>query len=199
MAFIANTMFETKVTNAVFDETLNVAGKYQASSADADCSAGLLCVRASALANQGYTSINNTSINNTNAYIFNAAASTDITGIYACNPFQVQEGTSARGNVYKIGAETLGLGIPAGEIDTFTEIQFDNKSIYRFGIGNLSAAISTNTYFTIANGLLVPDAAAPKAGTPYFKLVGSGVATEGAYASMTYYDVMACRDVNVAA
>lgn len=194
MAFIANTMFETKVTNAVFDETLNVAGKYQYSAADADCSAGLLCVRASALANQGYTSIYNT-----NAYIFNAAAATDITGIYACNPFQVQEGTSARGNVYKIGAETLGLGIPAGEIDTFTEIQFDNKSIYRFGIGNLSAAISTNTYFTIANGLLVPAAAAPKAGTPYFKLVGSGVATEGAYASMTYYDVMACRDVNVAA
>lgn len=193
MAFIANTMFETKVTNAVFDETLNVAGKYQASSADADCSAGLLCVRASALANQGYTSINNT-----NAYIFNAAASTDITGIYACNPFQVQEGTSARGNVYKIGAETLGLGIPAGEIDTFTEIQFDNKSIYRFGAGNLSTAISTNTYFTVANGLLVPGASAPKAGTPYFKLVGSGVATEGAYASMTYYDVMACRDVNVA-
>lgn len=193
MAFIANTMFETKVTNAVFDETLNVAGKYQASSADADCSAGLLCVRASLLPNEGYSGIYNT-----NAYIFNAAAATDITGIFACNPFQVQEAASQRGNVYKIGAETLGLGIPAGEVDTFTEIEFDNKSIYRFGIGNLSTAISTNTFFTIANGLLVPAAAAPKAGTPYFKLVGSGVATEGAYASMTYYDVMACRDVNVA-
>lgn len=193
MAFIANTMFETKVTNAVFDETLNVAGKYQASAADADCSAGLLCIRASLLPNEGYTSIYNT-----NAYIFNAAEDTDITGIYACNPFQVQEGSSQRGNVYKIGAETLGLGIPAGEVDTFTEIQFDNKSIYRFGAGNLSAAISTNTFFTVDNGLLVPGASAPKAGTPYFKLVGSGVATEGAYASMTYYDVMACRDVNVA-
>ena len=193
MAFIANTMFETKVTNAVFDETLNVAGKYQASAADADCSAGLLCVRASLLPNEGYTSIYNT-----NAYIFNAAEDTDITGIYACNPFQVQEGSSQRGNVYKIGAETLGLGIPAGEVDTFTEIQFDNKSIYRFGAGNLSAAISTNTFFTVDNGLLVPGASAPNAGTPYFKLVGSGVATEGAYASMTYYDVMACRDVNVA-
>ena len=108
------------------------------------------------------------------------------------------EGSSQRGNVYKIGAETLGLGIPAGEVDTFTEIQFDNKSIYRFGAGNLSTAISTNTFFTVDNGLLVPGASAPKAGTPYFKLVGSGVATEGAYASMTYYDVMACRDVNVA-
>jgi hypothetical protein len=193
MAYIANTMFETKVTNAVFDETLNVAGKYQASSADADCSAGLLCVRASLLPNEGYSGIYNT-----NAYIFNAAADTDITGIFACNPFQVQEAASQRGNVYKIGAETLGLGIPAGEVDTFTEIQFDNKSIYRFGAGNLSAAISTNTFFTVDDGLLVPGASAPKAGTPYFKLVGSGVATEGAYASMTYYDVMACRDVNVA-
>lgn len=193
MAFIANTMFETKVTNAVFDETLNVAGKYQSSAADADCSAGFLVVRASLLPNQGYSGLYNT-----NAYIFNDATDSAITGIYACNPFQVQEAASQRGNVYKIGAETLGLGIPAGEVDTFTEIQFDNKSIYRFGSGNLSTAISTNTFFTIDDGLLVPGASAPKAGTPYFKLVGTGTATEGAYAGMTYYDVMACRDVNVA-
>lgn len=194
MAFIANTMFETKVTNAVFDETLNVAGKYQASATDADCSAGLLCIRASLLPNEGYTSIYNT-----NAYIFNAAAATDYDGIYACNPFQVQEGQSQRGNVYKIGAETLGLGIPAGEVDTFTKIEFDNKSIYRFGAGNLSTAISTNTFFTIANGLLVPAASAPaNAGTPYFKLIAAVTTTEGAYASMAAYDVMACRDVVVA-
>ena len=193
MAFIANTMFETKVTNAVFDETLNVAGKYQYSAADADCSAGLLCVRASALPNEGYSGLYNT-----NAYIFNAAAATDYDGIYACNPFQVQEGSSQRGNVYKIGAETLGLGIPAGEVDTFTKIEFDNKSIYRFGAGNLSTAISTNTFFTISGGQLVPAASAPaKAGKPYFKLVGTGTATEGAYASMTYYDEIgraSCRE-----
>lgn len=195
MAFVANTMFETKVTNAVFDETLNVAGKYQYSAADADCSAGLLCVRASALPNDGYSGLYNT-----NAYIFNAAAATDYDGIYACNPFQVQEGSSQRGNIYKIGAETLGLGIPAGEVDTFTKIEFDNKSIYRFGAGNLSTAISTNTFFTIANGLLVPAASAPaKAGTPYFKLIAAVTTTEGAYASMTAYDVMACRDVVVEA
>lgn len=195
MAFVANTMFETKVTNAVFDETLNVAGKYQYSAADADCSAGLLCVRASALPNDGYSGLYNT-----NAYIFNAAAATDYDGIYACNPFQVQESSSQRGNVYKIGPETLGLGIPAGEVDTFTKIEFDNKSIYRFGAGNLSTAISTNTYFTIANGLLVPAASAPaKAGKPYFKLIAAVTTTEGAYASMTAYDVMACRDVVVEA
>lgn len=195
MAFVANTMFETKVTNAVFDETLNVAGKYQYSAADADCSAGLLCVRASALPADGYSGLYNT-----NAYIFNAAAATDYDGIYACNPFQVQEGSSQRGNIYKIGAETLGLGIPAGVVDTFTKIEFDNKSIYRFGAGNLSTAISTNTFFTIANGLLVPAASAPaKAGKPYFKLIAAVTTTEGAYASMTAYDVMACRDVVVEA
>ena len=192
MAFTANSMFEARVTNAVFDEIANVTGKYQSSGTDADCSAGFLCVRgATRLANEGYTSIYND-----NAYIFGAAAATDYDGIYACNPFQVETGVSNRGNVYKIGAETLGLGIPAGEFDTFTKINFDNASIYRFGAGNMSTTVSTNTFFTIANGLLVPAASAPATeGTPYFKLVGSGTATEGAYASMTYYDVMACRDV----
>ena len=193
MAFIANTMFETKVTNAVFDETLNVAGKYQASATDADCSAGLLCVRGDNLPNEGYTSINNM-----NAYYMTAAAATDLDHIFACNTFDIQTAVTARGNVYKIGAETLGLGIPADMYGTFTKIVFDGNKIYRFGIGNLSAEISTNTYFTIADGLLVPAAAAPAAGTPYFKLVDTGVATEGAYASMTYYDVLACRDVVVA-
>ena len=198
MAYIANTMFETKVTNAVFDETLNITGRYQASSADADCSAGLLCVRGDNLPNEGYNGINNMSINNMNAYYMTAAAATDLDNIFACNTFDIQTAVTARGNVYKIGAETLGLGIPAGMNGTFSKIVFDGNKIYRFGVGNLSAAPSTNTYFTIANGLLVPAAAAPAAGTPYFKLVDSGVATEGAYASMTYYDVLACRDVVVA-
>ena len=50
--------------------------------------------------------------------------------------------TVARGAwVYKIGSETLGLHIPAGMRGTFTRIYFDNDKIYRFGIGNLSAAL----------------------------------------------------------
>ena len=193
MAYIANTMFETKVTNAVFDETLNITGKYQASNAAADCSAGLLCVRGDNLPNEGYTGINNM-----NAYYMTAATDTDLDNIFACNTFDIQTAQTGRGNVYKIGAETLGLGIPADMYGTFTKIVFDGNKIYRFGAGNLSADPSTNTYFTIANGLLVPAAAAPTAGKPYFKLVDTGVATEGAYASMTYYDVLACRDIVVA-
>lgn len=193
MAYIANTMFETKVTNAVFDETLNITGKYQASNTAADCSAGLLCVRGDNLPNEGYTGINNM-----NAYYMTAAADTDLDNIFACNTFDIQTAQTGRGNVYKIGAETLGLGIPADMYGTFTKIVFEGNKIYRFGAGNLSADPSTNTYFTIANGLLVPAAAAPTAGKPYFKLVDTGVATEGAYASMTYYDVLACRDIVVA-
>lgn len=193
MAYIADTMFETKVTNAVFDETLNITGKYQESNAAADCSAGLLCVRGDNLPNEGYTGINNV-----NAYYMTAAAATDLDNIFACNTFDIQTAQTGRGNVYKIGAETLGLGIPADMYGTFTKIVFDGNKIYRFGSGNLSTDIGDNTYFTVANGLLVPASAAPKAGTPYFKLVDTGVATEGAYASITYYDVLACRDIVVA-
>lgn len=193
MAFINNTMFETRVTNAVFDELANVTGMFQDNGSDADCSAGFLCKRSAKMPNEGYYAIN--SAVNDNAWIFNAAEDTDHDGIYACNPFQTSQGLSNRGNIYKVGSETLGLGIHAGEFDTFTKIRFDNESIYRFGEGNLSTTLSGEEFFTIDDGLLVPGASAPKAGTPYFKLVGSGVATEGAYASMTYYDVMACRDV----
>jgi hypothetical protein len=133
-----------------------------------------------------------------NAYYMTAAADTDLDNIFACNTFDTQTAQTGRGNVYKIGAETLGLGIPADMYGTFTKIVFDGNKIYRFGSGNLSTAIGANTYFTVANGLLVPAAAAPTAGKPYFKLVDTGVATEGAYASMTYYDVLACRDIVVA-
>ena len=52
---------------------------------------------------------------------------------------------------------------------------------------------STNTYFTIDDGLLVPGASAPaSAGVPYFELVRSGTFTEGAYAAFDYVDVRAC-------
>lgn len=196
MALIANTMFEARSTNAVFDELANITGVfYNASSAVEICSAGFLCTRSAQYAAQGYSNIKND-----NAWQMIEAESTNYSGIYACNTYNVQTASTGSGNVYKIGTETLGLPVPAGQPATFTKIDFDsNDKIYRFGIGNLSAAISTNTYFTVANGLLVPAATAPaNAGTPYFKLIGTGSATRGSYAGMTYYDVMAMRDVNVA-
>ena len=196
MSYIAKTAFEARITNNEFNELCNITGRYQASSADADCSAGLLCVRGEQLPCAGFTGIKNE-----NAWYMNAAgaAANVDTPVYAANTYEVQHLAGKNGQLYAIGTETLGLGIPAGRDGTFTKIVFDNEHVYRFGEGNLSTAIGENTFFTIANGLLVPAAAAPtKAGSIYFKLRGSGKFTEGATASFGYYDLVACK-VSVAA
>lgn len=193
MAYIANTMFAARVTNNVHDDTANITGKFLNGSAVAEiCSAGFLCTRSTRLDNSAYSGVKNQ-----NAYNMIEAESTAVvtTGVYACNPSGVNEITDpVTGNVYKVGNTTLGLAQPAGVPGCFTKIDFmSNDRIYRFGIGNLSAAIEANTFFTIANGLLVPAVAAPAttaAGAIYFELVGTGTAIKGAYAGMTYYDVM---------
>lgn len=195
MAFIANTAFEARIVNDRFDDLANIAGMYEASDAAADCSAGLLCVRAEQTDCEGFTGIKNE-----NSWIMNAAsadANIDVP-VYACDPHDWPLIGNGR-NLWAVGVETLGLGIPSGRYGSFRRIHFDNVSVYRFGIGNLSAALSTNTYFTIANGLLVPAAAAPTAaGSIYFQLRGTGNFTEGTTASFQYVDVVACR-VSVAA
>lgn len=196
MSYIAKTAFEARIPNNEFNELCNITGRYQASSADADCSAGLLCVKAEQLPCAGFTGIKNE-----NAWYMNAAgaAANVDTPVYAANTYEVQHLAGKNGQLYAIGTETLGLGIPAGRDGTFTKIVFDNEHVYRFGEGNLSTAIGENTFFTIANGLLVPAAAAPtKAGSIYFKLRGSGKFTEGTTASFGYYDLDACK-VSVAA
>lgn len=191
MSYIAKTAFETRVTNGRFDDLQNITGRYQAGSpaADADCSAGLLCVRASKLPCEGFTGIYNE-----NAWIMNAAADTATADdvIYAANTYDWQLLADQNGNLFSVGHGTLGLGIPAGRNGTFTRIDFDGQHVYRFGEGNLSTAISTNKFFTIANGLLVPAASAPTdAGSIYFELAGTGAFTEGASAGFTYYDAIA--------
>nr|DAG69043.1 MAG TPA: hypothetical protein [Caudoviricetes sp.] len=196
MAYIAKTAFEARITNNEFNELCNITGRYQASSADADCSAGLLCVQGDQLPCAGFTNVKNE-----NAWYMTAAAAsaTVDTPIFAANTYEVQYLSGKNGQSYAVGTETLGLGIPAGRDGTFTQIVFDGMHVYRFGEGNLSAAISTNTYFTIANGLLVPAAAAPTTtGAVYFKLRGSGNFTEGTTQSFGYYDVVACKVSTVA-
>ena len=101
----------------------------------------------------------------------------------------------ATGNLYKVGANTLGLPAPKGYPVTFTKIVFDGNKIYRFGIGNLSTALGANKFLTIANGLLVPATAAPTdVGTPYFKVLPTGgTFTEGAQSAFEFVDVLACK------
>lgn len=197
MAYIEKTAFEPRITNDEFNELCNITGRYQVSDADADCSAGLLVVRGEQLPCAGFKGIKNE-----NAFYMNAAgaAANADTGVYACNTYDWPTLNGRNGNNYAVGTATLGLGVPAGRDGTFTEIVFDGKHAYRFGEGNLSTAIGENTIFTIANGLLVPAAAAPTAtGAIYFKLKGTGNFTEGAGQSFVYYDVWACKVSTVTA
>lgn len=191
------TAFEPRITNNEYNELCNITGRYQVSDADADCSAGLLVVRGEQLPCAGFKGIKNE-----NAFYMNAAgaAANADTGVYACNTYEWPTLGGRNGNNYAVGTATLGLGVPAGRDGTFTEIVFDGKHAYRFGEGNLSTAIGENTIFTIANGLLVPAAAAPTAtGAIYFKLKGTGNFTEGAGQSFVYYDVWACKVSTVTA
>lgn len=197
MAYIEKTAFEPRITNNEFNELCNITGRYQVSDADADCSAGLLVVRGEQLPCAGFKGVKNE-----NAFYMNAAgaAANADTGVYACNTYEWPTLGGRNGNNYAVGTATLGLGVPAGRDGTFTEIVFDGKHAYRFGEGNLSAAIGANTIFTIANGLLVPAAAAPTTtGAIYFKLKGTGNFTEGAGQSFVYYDVWACKVSTVTA
>lgn len=197
MAYIEKTAFEPRITNNEYNELCNITGRYQVSDADADCSAGLLVVRGEQLPCAGFKGIKNE-----NAFYMNAAgaAANADTGVYACNTYEWPTLGGRNGNNYAVGTATLGLGVPAGRDGTFTEIVFDGKHTYRFGEGNLSTAIGENTIFTIANGLLVPAAAAPTAtGAIYFKLKGTGNFTEGAGQSFVYYDVWACKVSTVTA
>lgn len=197
MAYIEKTAFEPRITNNEFNELCNITGRYQVSDADADCSAGLLVVRGEQLPCAGFKGVKNE-----NAFYMNAAgaAANASTGVYACNTYEWPTLGGRNGNNYAVGTATLGLGVPAGRDGTFTEIVFDGKHAYRFGEGNLSAAIGANTIFTIANGLLVPAAAAPTAtGAIYFKLKGTGNFTEVAGQSFVYYDVWACKVSTVTA
>ena len=197
--FIEKTAFEPRITNNRNDDLCNITGRYQESGADADCSAGILCVRGENLPCAGFPNVKNE-----NAFYMEAAGANAnaATGIYACNTYETQMLAGRHGNADYIGTETLGLGIPAGRDGTFTEIVFNGKTTYRFGIGNLSAELGSNKFFTIANGMLVPAAAAPTGnGAIYFELKdpGTGNFTEGTTSSFEYIDVFAKTVVSAVA
>lgn len=201
MAFIENTAFEARLTNNMYDQRANVAGLYQADGANADCSAGLLCVRNGKVPNQAFDNPTGTRVYNENTWYFNAAtdAATLDDVIYACDPHDWPLIVSASGNPYAVGTETLGLGVPSGRFGNFCRVNFDGQSIYRFGIGNLSAALGDNTFFTIDDGLLVPAAAAPAtAGAIYFTLEDTGTFVAGNGVAFGYVDVIGHK-VTVAA
>lgn len=193
MAMIQNTAFETKVTNRVFDEPANITGLFKNGSGnDEILFAGALCVRDELLPNEGYEAADVLN-NNTWSMVLATSDDTANTPIYACNTYNVNELTDpVTGNTYKVGSNTLGLPAPAGVLTTYTRIHFaPGDRHYRFGIGNLTTELGENKFFTINNGQLVPTGSAPAAGTPYFKLLGTGNFVAGAYNSFGYVDVEA--------
>lgn len=192
MAYIAKTAFEARITNGRFEDLANIAGRYQESSADAICSAGMLCVRNGQTDCEGFANVKNE-----NTWYMNAAASTVGAGdvIYACNTHDVNLLIDPIfGGQYAVGTNTLGLPAPAGRECTFTRIDFDGESVYRFGEGNISGTVGSNTFFTIDDGLLVPAASAPQSGL-YFSLRGTGKFIEGTTASFGYLDLCAEKPI----
>ena len=190
MSFTAKTAFEARITNNENDRLANIAGKYFVSTTPTDCDAGQLCVRDSLLPCEGFSGVYN---ENTWKMVKATNSTKADVPIYACDPHDWPLIGNGR-NLWAVGTETLGLGIPAGRYGSFRRVHFDNVSVYRFGVGNLASTLSTNTYFTIsADGLLTPGASAPvTSGTPYFKLQAKGKFTEGTTAAFDYIDVVAC-------
>lgn len=194
MSYTANTAFEARITNNSRDNLANIAGKFQSSGSDADCSAGFLCTKSAQIKVEGIPSSAN--VYNENTWVMVAATSSAgiDTPVYACNTYDNQLITSGKGNNYFVGLETLGLGVPAGRYGCFTRINFDNESVYRFGAGNVTVNTTGDQYFTIANGLLSSVTAKPStAGKIYFTLRGTGYFTEGTRQSFGYYDLVACK------
>ena len=177
MARIANTAFEVSVSNSTRNETQNVPG-YFGAGVGAEfvgdiCPSGFLVVRSELTQSEGYAA----GTLNGNTWRFIAAATGavtgrpgDHTGIYAFNPYNIQQMTDQRGNVYMVGANTLGLELPAGQRGDFTELIVGEQ--YAWGAGNFSTIPTDGTYIyaTIVNGLLVAATAAPTDGSVYLRI-----------------------------
>ena len=193
MAFIEKTAFEARITNNDRENLSHIAGLYKASNAAADCSAGLLCVRNGQIPCEGFTGVYNE-----NTW-YMEAATTAVNAesvIYACDTYDVQLLPGKGGKLFAVGAETLGLGVPAGRYGNFTRIDFDGQSVYRFGEGNVTLNKEGDKYFTINSGVLTSTTTKPVTdGALYFELRGTGKFTEGAGQSFGYYDLVACKPV----
>ena len=180
MASIPNTAFEVSVSNSTRNETQNIPGYFGAGTGDnfvADiCASGFLCVRSELTASEGYDTLTPPILNG-NTWRMVAATSGvvagrpgDHTGIYAFNSYDTAMATQGA-NAWRIGANTLGLELPAGQRGDFTELIVGEQ--YTFGAGNFSTAptdLETTIYATIANGRLVATSTAPTDGSVYLRI-----------------------------
>ena len=208
MAFTANTAFEVKVSNGIYNGLQNVAGKF-GSFADtvftgADISAGFLAVQNSLIPAEGYESIvdgsSNPKILNGNTWYFTQASSgivagytADHTGIYAANTYDVNKVSNGEIS-YNLGQKTLGLGIPADTIGDFTELIVGEQ--YKFGAGNFASTPTIGQYVTVSSGKWsASSGSAPTTGAIYGKVLRAEPFNEGASFFGTGYVVQILRSV----
>lgn len=185
MSFTAKTAFLPRMWNNRNNDLQNVAGQFgsmvSTTWTPADCSAGWFCNKGAHMATGGYQM---------------TVAADGKSTVYICNPGDVQRGMIGTG-LYAEGVETLGLGVPAGMLGTYS--QAIPGETYAFGEGNFSTLVSTtNNYATIVNGQLVGTNTAPEAGTGiYFVLdaaLGIDVFTEGNTVGMNRYNLL-CQTI----
>lgn len=184
-----NTAFELRVSNHVWEKQKNITGLYKPGETPATCYAGQLVAQGTQLPNEGYTGLNNE-----NAWVMVGPGNGPTKDIYACNTYNVNEiQDPVTSNIYKVGSNTLGLPIPAGQRGTYTRI--DEGDMMRFGVGNFTDVPTVGQYAGInADGILVPSASIPTGiNTLYFEVLSTGSFTQGAYASFTYYLLRANR------
>lgn len=181
MATIANTAFELYTTTHAADTEVVVPGYFGSYSGDTFtgdvCPSGFLVVPQAKAPLTGYEhAAPPVTLTNGNCWNFVAAANgtsatSNNTGIFAQDYQGVPQAT-IQGNLYNIGAKTLGLELPKDERGDFREIQVGKQ--YKFASGNFTAApTAANKYCAIANGRLTPASSKPASGL-YFEYFGDG-------------------------
>ena len=155
MSFLSSTAFQLRRSNDRYDDLQHRTGLYGSFSGASfitdDASAGLLCNIGDGIPEGGN---------------YMTLASDGSAKLYAANTTDVQRlGNGV--NTWAVGVETLGLGIPAGEKNCFTELKVGET--YAFGPGNFSTIVTTtNKYATVSDGLLVGTSTKPSAGDGYY-------------------------------
>lgn len=196
MAIYQNAGFEVKVSNHEFDSLATITGIFEGNSGPEAVSAGVIAYRNELMDNEGYEAYG---VKNTNSWKMtpaNADAPADVPR-YACDPGDVNMVQDpATGNIYKVGANTLGMAVPAGYPCTWRRIYFDNVCVYRFGVGLLTAELGSAKYVILGDdGRLTPSADMPS-DPAYFEVVREGTFTEGTTAAHGFVDLRACRQMS---
>lgn len=184
MAFTANTAFQIRRSNDRYEDLQHRTGLYGSFSGSdftaADADAGLLCNIGDGIPSGGN---------------YMALASDGSQKLYAANTTDVQRLTNGT-NKWAVGVETLGLGIPAGQKDDFTELVVGET--YAFGPGNFSTLVTaTNKYATVVNGKLSGTNVKPSAADGYFfeldTEMGIDFFVEANYNAFSRYNLKVCK------